>query len=277
MLKFRIPNHQSISNYLKSNHQAFKQNHRSLSTKLDSNQINNTSSKPNQSIQEALNKLPDRPPRLDSTNTHSKHDQNLLRSLNRSHKHSPIGSSYSKAKSPVYFPNLSLQLVRPSSTDKSDPFTTIFHSDLRLTKPDIYNYLRQVYGLGITSIRTAIYRGRYIRKLKSKVTGGLLRSRDSNRTFKKVWIGMDRPFFWPSYKSLKWLEDHYMYSDSLNAYQRSKAQSIKLAESDPRSVLPRGMINKGERKNVLMDILESKKSAEIELKRSIRKSLSKEE
>ncbi|KAH9807423.1 hypothetical protein DFH28DRAFT_81962 [Melampsora americana] len=276
MNKFKLKDYHLLKS--SNHHQTFHPIRRTYST---SNQpINHSSLNPkpelNQSIKEAIKQLPDRPPRLDSLNSnHHQYDQNLINSLNRSH--TPVGSSYSKAKSPVYFPNISLKLVRPSSTDKSDPYTAIFHSDLRLTKPDIYNYLRQVYGLGITSIRTAIYRGRYIRKLKSKVTGGLLRSRDKNRTFKKIWIGMNLPFFFPSFKSLKWLEDHYLYSDSLNAYQRSKAQSIKLAETDPRSVLPSGMNQKGERENVLMELFQSKKSSEKELKRSIRKSLSKED
>ncbi|KAG0149292.1 hypothetical protein CROQUDRAFT_341615 [Cronartium quercuum f. sp. fusiforme G11] len=229
---------------------------------------------PNQPLRQALAKLPVRPPRLDGCDPPPgihKTDRALLRSL--AGGRSPVGASYVRARSPVFFPNVPLQLVRPSATDRSDPFTAIFRCDLRLTKPDIYNYLRQIYGLGITSIRTAIYRGRYVRKLRSRLQGGLTRERDGDRTFKKVWVGMDRPFFFPSGRSERWLEEQYMYSDSLNTYRRSKAESVRAAETDRRAVLPRGMEGKGERRNVLREVMEESKMKEEDLKRSVRKSL----
>lgn len=232
------------------------------------------SSSPNRHVRQALAKLPARPPRLDGFDPppgFQKPDRPLLRSL--AGGRSPVGASYARARAPVFFPNVPLQLVRPSATDRADPFTAIFRCDLRLTKPDIYNYLRQIYGLGITSIRTAIYRGRYKRQLRSRVQGGIVREREGNRTFKKVWVGMDRPFFFPGAPCERWLDEQYMYSDFLNSHHRAKAQALLDSETDRRTVLPSGMQNKGERRNVLREILDTGRAKEDDLRKSVRKSL----
>lgn len=258
---------------------AFSVNPRAFNSQLASSPTQDSSdtTPPHQDLRKAVATLPARPRRLDGLTSiptpSGKHEADpfLLRSL--SGTRSPVGASYTRARSPVFFPNVPLLLVRPSATDRSDPFTAIFRCDLRLTKPDIYNYLRQIYGLGITSLRTAIYRGRYMRKVQSKVRGGLTRARDGDRTFKKVWVGMDRPFFFPASRSEKWLDEQYMYSDSLNAYRRSRMEAEEDAAKDPRAVLPRGMENKGERVNVLRQVMESKKRAEAEIGASVRKSL----
>ncbi|KAA1102039.1 hypothetical protein PGT21_035413 [Puccinia graminis f. sp. tritici] len=231
--------------------------------------------KPNQDIREYFNKLPHRPKRLDHKlikPDQSSSDDILIRSLDKGR--SPIGSSYAKAQSPVYFPNISIRLVRPSSTDRGDPFTAIFRCDLQLTKPDIFNYLRQIYGLGITSIRTAIYRGRYERQIKSKVRGGVKIAKDKSRTFKKVWVGLDKPFFYPPQPNQRFLNENYNYQDFLNAYNRSRLTQIKHAKLDRNQVMPSGVHDrKGERVNVLRQILDSKKSIQSELNEHVKQSL----
>ncbi|PLW27424.1 hypothetical protein PCANC_18274 [Puccinia coronata f. sp. avenae] len=229
---------------------------------------------PNREIRESYSKLPYRPKRLDYKliSPSQEADDILTRSLEKGR--SPIGSSYAKAQSPVYFPNLSIRLVRPSSTDRGDPFTAIFRCDLQLTKPDIFNYLRQIYGLGITSIRTAIYRGRYERQIKSKVRGGVKIGRDKRRTFKKVWVGLDRPFFYPPQPNQKFLNENYNYQDFLNAYNRSRLSQLKNAKLDRNQVMPAGVHDrKGERVNVLRQILDSKKSIQKELREHVKQSL----
>ncbi|MBW0474389.1 hypothetical protein O181_014104 [Austropuccinia psidii MF-1] len=228
-------------------------------------------SPPNETVRNALKKLPRRPLRLDHHSTEPSQKDVLIRSLNNGR--SPIGSAYAKAQDPVHFPNLSIRLVRPSATDRGDPFTAIFRCDLRLTKPDIFNYLRQIYGLGITSIRTAIYRGRFQRQLKSKVRGGITIARDKTRTFKKVWVGLDRPFFYPSRPSEKWLDEQYMYSDLINSYHRARLTALQQGKTDRNQVLPSGPVDKGERSNVLRSIIDSKKQIHDELQDHVKKSL----
>ncbi|KNZ49576.1 hypothetical protein VP01_492g6 [Puccinia sorghi] len=244
------------------------------------NRIQNSSAEdpqapqPNREIRESYSKLPSRPKRLDHKllNPSQSADDILIRSLDKGR--SPIGSSYAKAQSPVYFPNISIRLVRPSSTDRGDPFTAIFRCDLQLTKPDIFNYLRQIYGLGITSIRTAIYRGRYERQIKSKVRGGVKIGRDKQRTFKKVWVGLDRPFFYPSQPSQKFLNENYNYQDFLNAYNRSRLTQLRNAKTDRNQVMPAGVHGlKGERVNVLRQILDDKKSIQSQLNEHVKQSL----
>ncbi|KAI7965675.1 hypothetical protein MJO29_001423 [Puccinia striiformis f. sp. tritici] len=231
--------------------------------------------KPNRSIRESYSKLPHRPKRLDHkliNPSSSSSDDILIRSLDKGR--SPIGSSYAKAQSPVYFPNISIRLTRPSSTDRGDPFTAIFRCELQLTKPDIFNYLRQIYGLGITSIRTAIYRGRYERQIKSRVRGGVTIGRDKNRTFKKVWVGLDKPFFYPPRPSSKFLNENYNYQDFLNSYNRNRLIQMRHAEMDRNSVMPAGVHDrKGERVNVFRQILDEKKSIQNELNEHVKQSL----
>ena len=63
----------------------------------------------------------------------------------------------------IYLPNIRMILVRNapappgSALAGQDPFIATFRCSPRLTKPDIVQYLRQCYGVGIRSIATTIY------------------------------------------------------------------------------------------------------------------------
>ncbi|CAH7681301.1 hypothetical protein BY996DRAFT_7060072 [Phakopsora pachyrhizi] len=268
----------------------FKSNIVSDSEADDSSSSSNftTQDSLNLQIREAVRALPPRPTRLDqpsirdATGDDADPSSRITWSINNESmsvnrlESTRVGSNYCKARSPVYFPNVSIRLVRPSMMDKWNPFLAIFRCDLRLTKPDIFNYLRQIYGLGITSIRTAIYRGRHRRQLKSRIRGGITIARDKSRTFKKVWIGLDRPFFYPDRPSRRFLDENFMYSDVFNTFRRAQLKNSGGEEAeglDRRSVLPSGLKGKGERRNVLRELLDSKMRSEEKVKSLVEESL----
>lgn len=231
----------------------------------------------NEEIKHGLNGLPKKSKRLDQNEIERNSPEELfLSSLgqNGARRHRRVGSTYDRARSPVYFPNIDMQLVRPSPTDQGDPYTAIFRCDLRLTKPDIFNYLRQIYGIGITSIRTAIYRNRNRRRLKSKVRGGVVvDNKRGDRTFKKVWIGLDKPFFFPPSPKSRFLSENFNFNDLLNTFNRFKLIQAEKSKTDPNQVLPAGFNEKGKRNNVFRNLLELKQNIHPELKNYVKKSL----
>lgn len=125
---------------------------------------------------------------------------------------------WTQGRNPVFLPNVTLTMVRPPRHELHNPYLAFFHCDLRLTKIDIFNYLRQIYGLqGITSIRTAIYRGPYRTASSRSAMGFWVRKkRLASRTFKKVFVGLSQPFFYPPPRSASWLNEEYAFADSVN-------------------------------------------------------------
>ncbi|GAA6022176.1 hypothetical protein JCM10207_003934 [Rhodosporidiobolus poonsookiae] len=105
----------------------------------------------------------------------------------------------------VFLPSVFMRLVRNTGEHRDDPYTATFRTHLELTKPDISNYLKNVYGLHITSIRTI----NYLSKLKrSPIGGGMTRS-GGTKNYKKVIVTMTEPFWYPEERSRGWLNEHF--------------------------------------------------------------------
>ncbi|GAA6035918.1 hypothetical protein JCM8097_005163 [Rhodosporidiobolus ruineniae] len=105
----------------------------------------------------------------------------------------------------VFLPHVFMRLVRNTGEHKGDPYTATFRTHLELTKPDIANYLKNVYGLHITSIRTI----NYLSKLKrSPVGGGMTRS-GGTKNYKKVLVTLTEPFWYPEERTRGWLNEHF--------------------------------------------------------------------
>lgn len=101
----------------------------------------------------------------------------------------------------IYLPSVFIRLVRNTGAHRDDPYTATFRTDIRLSKPDIAAYLRSVYGLEFTSIRTIIYR--------TPRSDRPLERRGTPRTFKKVLITMRDPFVYPAERSRQWCNEYF--------------------------------------------------------------------
>ncbi|TNY17191.1 hypothetical protein DMC30DRAFT_406548 [Rhodotorula diobovata] len=105
----------------------------------------------------------------------------------------------------VYLPSVFMRLVRNTGDHKDDPYTATFRTSLQLTKPDITNYLKNVYGLHVTSVRTM----NYLSPLKrSPIGGGYTRS-GGTKSYKKVIVTMTEPFWYPQERTRGWLNEHF--------------------------------------------------------------------
>jgi ribosomal protein L23 len=105
----------------------------------------------------------------------------------------------------VFLPSVFMRLVRNTGEHKDDPFTATFRTHLELTKPDISNYLKNVYGLHVTSIRTI----NYLAKLKRNPIGGGVSRSGGTKNYKKVMVTMTEPFWYPEERSRAWLNEHF--------------------------------------------------------------------
>lgn len=127
-------------------------------------------------------------------------------------------SRWMQGRNPVFLPNVTLTMVRPARHEAHNPYLAVFRCDMRLSKIDIFNYLRQIYGLqGITSIRTAIYRGRHQNDLKRTATALRLRVRRARSgNYKKVWVGLSQPFWYPPPRDATWLNEQFAFAEQVN-------------------------------------------------------------
>ncbi|KAM0755555.1 hypothetical protein T439DRAFT_6019 [Meredithblackwellia eburnea MCA 4105] len=105
----------------------------------------------------------------------------------------------------IYLPSVFIRLVRNTGQHAQDPFTATFRTDLRLTKPDIATYLRNIYGLAITSIRTV----NYVSPLKRNPVGGGYSRSGGVKNYKKVVVTMDEPFWYPEERGREWCNEHF--------------------------------------------------------------------
>ncbi|BGP12492.1 hypothetical protein JCM10213_005474 [Rhodosporidiobolus nylandii] len=105
----------------------------------------------------------------------------------------------------VFLPHVFMRLVRNTGEHKDDPYTATFRTHLELTKPDITNYLKNVYGLHVTSIRTI----NYLSKLKRNPIGGGMSRSGGTKNYKKVIVTMTEPFWYPQERSRAWLNEHF--------------------------------------------------------------------
>jgi len=114
-------------------------------------------------------------------------------------------------------------LVRNGPNHADDPFTATFHCSPTLSKPDVVQYLRQVYGLEMTGIRTAIYRES---PRKVAIRKRMFKSKSEQpfrleATYKKVYVQLLHPFMYPP-------EPH---EGSLNLYY-ARDEYLKRAAAD---------------------------------------------
>lgn len=105
----------------------------------------------------------------------------------------------------VYLPSVFMRLVRNQAEYRDDPYTATFRTSLQLTKPDIANYLKNVYGLEVTSIRTL----NYLSALKRNPIGGGKSRTGGTKNYKKVLVTMREPFWYPEERSRAWLNEHF--------------------------------------------------------------------
>lgn len=105
----------------------------------------------------------------------------------------------------IYLPSVFVRLVRNTGAHADDPYTATFRVDLRLTKPDITNYLKNIYGLNLTSIRTA----NYLSPLKRNPIGGGYSRAGGIKNYKKVVVTMTEPFWYPEERSRAWCNEHF--------------------------------------------------------------------
>ena len=122
----------------------------------------------------------------------------------------PVAEDGTYAKSDVgevkiYLPSVFVRLVRNTGAHADDPYTATFRTDLRLTKPDISNYLKNVYGLHITSLRTL----NYLSPLKRNPIGGGYSRAGGVKNYKKVVVTMTEPFWYPEERSRAWCNEHF--------------------------------------------------------------------
>ncbi|KAM0793173.1 hypothetical protein ACM66B_000646 [Microbotryomycetes sp. NB124-2] len=115
----------------------------------------------------------------------------------------PLPSSQGDIK--IYLPSVFMRLVRNTDKYKNDPYTATFRTDLRLSKPDISNYLKNVYGLDVTSLRTM----NYLSKLKRNNIGGGFTRSTGTKNYKKVLVGLKEPFWYPEERSREWCNEHF--------------------------------------------------------------------
>ncbi|GAA5844478.1 hypothetical protein JCM3766R1_007138 [Sporobolomyces carnicolor] len=105
----------------------------------------------------------------------------------------------------VFLPSVFMRLVRNSGEHRDDPYVATFRTSLQLTKPDISNYLKNIYGLHITSIRTI----NYLSKLKRNPIGGGYSRSGGTKNYKKVVVTMTEPFWFPQERSRAWCNEHF--------------------------------------------------------------------
>lgn len=106
----------------------------------------------------------------------------------------------------IFLPSVFMRLVRNTGVYAQDPYTATFRTDLRLTKPDISNYLKNIYGLGITSLRTINYQS----SLKRNPIGGGYSRAGGVKNYKKVLVGLTQPFWYPEERGREWCNEHFM-------------------------------------------------------------------
>lgn len=105
----------------------------------------------------------------------------------------------------IFLPSVFMRLVRNTGAYADDPYTATFRTDLRLTKPDISNYLKNVYNLSITSLRTM----NYLSALKRNPIGGGYSRAGGTKNYKKVLVTLTEPFWYPEERGREWCNEHF--------------------------------------------------------------------
>ncbi|KAL8283112.1 hypothetical protein RQP46_005890 [Phenoliferia psychrophenolica] len=118
---------------------------------------------------------------------------------------SPIPLQFTTGLVKIFLPSVFIRLVRNTGSHTSDPYTATFRTDLRLTKPDISNYLQNIYNLSISSLRTMNYSS----PLKRNPIGGGYSRGGGTKSYKKVIVTMTEPFWYPEERGREWCNEHF--------------------------------------------------------------------
>ena len=96
----------------------------------------------------------------------------------------------------IYLPNITVRLMRNFTPqgEPYNPYIATFRMPLAMTKTDLRSYLKSLYNLDITFIRTAVYRGKITRQ---QLTGRKVRQSGSQYNYKKAVVGLYEPFHYP--------------------------------------------------------------------------------
>jgi large subunit ribosomal protein L23 len=107
----------------------------------------------------------------------------------------------------VYLPNFTVKLMRNYTPPGQayDPWIATFRMPIQVTKNDLRSYLKSVYGLDVSFIRTDIYYGKITR---NRQTGRKERKAGSANNYKRATVGLYEPFHYPDdeqeLRSISW-------------------------------------------------------------------------
>lgn len=96
----------------------------------------------------------------------------------------------------IYLPNIQIRLMRNFSAPDTpyDPYVATFRIPPSMTKTDLRSYLKAVYDLDITFIRTTLHWGEVFRDPKDT---RVKRRQGSVNNYKKAIVGLYEPFHYP--------------------------------------------------------------------------------
>ncbi|ORY30334.1 hypothetical protein BCR39DRAFT_529234 [Naematelia encephala] len=95
----------------------------------------------------------------------------------------------------IYLPNIIVKLVRNYTRpgEAYDPYVATFRLPLSMTKTDLRSYLKAVYDLDVTFIRTDIHYGELTRNKR----GQWIRQKGAKYNYKRAIVGLHEPFHYP--------------------------------------------------------------------------------
>ena len=96
----------------------------------------------------------------------------------------------------IYLPNIQIRLMRNFTPlgEPYDPFVATFRIPPSMTKTDLRSYLKAVYDLDTTFIRTDLYWGEVFRDPRD---GRIKRRTGPNANYKRAIVGLHEPFHYP--------------------------------------------------------------------------------
>lgn len=95
----------------------------------------------------------------------------------------------------VFLPNIVIRLIRNDTKPGQayDPWTATFRIPPSMTKTDLRSYLKAVYNLDVTFIRTSLRWGKVVRDQN----GRKVRQKGSQHNYKRAVVGLHQPFHYP--------------------------------------------------------------------------------
>ena len=165
----------------------------------------------------------------------------------------------------IYLPNVSVVLRRNKTPidEPYDPMVATFRIPLSMTKTDLKSYLKGLYDLDVTFVRTDIRVGRIVRDRK---TGQRGRQKGFQHNYKRAVVGLKEPFHYPDdeeeLRAIGWAmgkgdqyrDQHLAYIDRALGLTRTKeyrhesmARSFRIREDRKLEKLPRDDIKLTER------------------------------